>query len=255
MVDFVRGMGSGGGSAPVATPLSYITAPTTGDAYVAPAGFGVGSNDFIVAVWWRPSVVIGDMGNQYPVIHARTGASGNGYSFFWNYNVATMVMADGTGADMGGTFGSALYWGGEPGYPQERDALFVARVTGGAGTARLRYYLNGAQLFNNPAADPGVIAGTAPLTLAGTIAGGPMVGGIAGAAYMDGTLTDGVLSTWMLGCLEEGGVVLGAPAWDGLWSTKLTGLPGIMFPDSSLNGNDLARVGAPSSQTRDLRLA
>lgn len=238
-------------------PVTYVTTPTTADSYAASAGFGIGSNDFIAACWYRPAEDIYPSSTVRPIFRARGTGLTDGWTFNWNFGVAQALVNSTTGPDLGGNFGGSVFWGGEPTYLQERDALIVFRVTGGggAGTTRLRVYINMALVFDVTPGYTGVTPGTAPFTLGGVLSfGDAMSGGVAGGAYLNGTVTDAALTTWMKACLDAGGVLIGAIAWNGLWSTR-GAAPGATWTDETGNGNHLTRAGSTGTATRVLRIA
>ncbi len=251
--DAVWEASGGGGSIMV----DYVTFPLTTAAYAAAAGFGIGSNDYLVGLWYRGAASLADTSTVRPIIEARTSdaPTADGWRLWWNFGVLSILVATTAGTEAGGNFGSSIFYGGSPGYIQERDGLILVRVTGGAGTARIRVYMNMALIFDANAPSAGITPGLSPLTIGGALSfGSAMSGGVQGAAYFDGTFTDEQVETWMMDCMDAGGVVQGALAWDGLWST-LPGMPAATWTDETGNGNDLTLAGAPSTMERTLRLA
>lgn len=226
---------------------NYVTTPTIGDFYQAAAGNGDGGADFLVAVWQRdvgPDIL--SPGQRYHI------ASGGKWEIFWNFGVLGYTFIDGTGANtinLGATaaFANNIF------YVIERDNLLMLRVTGGAGTATIRGYSNGVQFFSNLAANPGVGAGTAGLKLGGQGAfGAAFRGGVQGAAYLDGTVTDAQIRDFTEACFRAGGIVDGGIAWTSLYDQ--TTAPGATWVDQQGVAN-LTRNGTPGSIRRQTRIA
>lgn len=225
--------------------VSYITTPTISDHYQAAAGNGDGSANFLVAVWAR------DFGpTQIDATPARYHiASGGKWEIFWNFGVLAFAFTDGTSTNTINIGVSNIFT--SVSYMLERDALFMLRVTGGAGTATIQGIVNGGILVSQAAANAGVGAGTDGLQLGGQ---GPFGaahrGGIQGAAYLDGTVTNAQLRDFAEACRVAGGIVPGGIAWDSLYDHSTP--PGATWVDT-IGSADLTRSGTPGAATRQLR--
>lgn len=152
-------------------------------------------------------------------------------------------------------FGGADLWGASELRDKEQDVLAVMRVTGGAGTALLRVYLNAraTSTVGYTASNPGITPSAGALRLAG----GTGLYMTESVAYLDGTLTDAQLFAWMEACIEAGGIVAGAVSWDVYVNAMLP--PGAnvagRWDDQSGNGNHFTASGAPEETSRRRRMA
>lgn len=242
---WIEGGGGGGGGGP--PTVTYVTTPTISDFYQAASGNGDGSADFLVAVWAR------DLGptriGATPARHHI--ASGGKWEIFWNFGVLGFSFIDGT-ADNTINLGTSDIFTNLS-YMLERDALFMLRVTGGGGTATIEGFINGGRAFSQAAANAGIGAGTAGLKLGGQGAfGATHKGGIQGAAYLDGTVTDSQIAAFTEACFVAGGIVAGGISWDSLYDHSAA--PGATWADT-IGSADLTRNGSPGAVTRQLRLA
>jgi len=227
--------------------IEYVTTPGVSDYYQASSGNGDGSADFVVAVWQRdigPALI--SSGSRYHI------ASGGKWEFAWNYGVLSYVFIDGTSANTI-NLGSTAAFANNVFYVVERDTLLMLRVTGGAGTATIRGYANGVELFSQAAANSGVGAGTDGLKLGGQGGfGAAFRGGIQGAAYLDGTVTDAQIQDFTEACLQARGIVAGGIAWTSRYDHST--VPGATWVDQE-GVADLTRNGSPGSISRQMRIA
>lgn len=247
-----QSVGSAGGSSP--TSITYLTCSTGGDKYSASGLFGNGSADFVFAVWYRPIAPITN--TVYNIASARNGS--NGWRIALNFGGVQVVMADGAGANFGpDNMGGSIYYS-NLGYIQERDALILMRVYSAtaANTGSMHVYINGAYLLEGIAAGNGVTPGTVPLTLGGDVGfGNTMIGGIQGAAYYSGTVTDLQIKDFMISSMDAGRIVPANISWNGLWSiTGSAGIGSVLF-DQTGNGNHLVATGTMGNMQRVIRLA
>lgn len=225
----------------------YVTTPTIADFYQAAAGNGDGGPDFFVAVWQRdigPSLL--SSGARYHI------ASGGKWELYWNFGSLAYEFIDGTGANTINLGASAVFCNNLA-QVVERDVLLALRVTGGGGTATIRGYANGVELFSTSAANPGVGAGTAGLKLGGQGAfGSAFRGGVQGAVYLDGTVTDAEIRDFTEACFVAGGIVEGGIAWTSRYDQ--TTAPAATWVDQE-GVADLTRNGAPGSISRQVRIS
>ncbi len=234
---------------PASNEVSYFTTPTINDGYECSTAFGRGSANFVFAVWYRYVALDMTAPDSSGIAGAGNNPGTNGYDLAWTFGVLRCA-----GNDSPFNVGDFEFYGSQSNtYAAERDVLLVLRVTA---DRRASLYAN-AQRIGSTVGAVAIAVGAAPLRLGGqsrAASGNAMEGGIQGAAYVDGTFTDAQLRAWMLACMDAGGVIAGALAWDGGWS-HLDSTPGATWTDFTGNGNDLTRIGATGSMTRTLRLA
>ena len=227
-------------------PIDYVTTPTSSDYYSAGVGVADGSADFVVAIWQRDlGIAELSTGSRYSIAH------GGKWEIFWNFGSLSFAFTDATGVNEINQGASAFY--SQLSYVTERDALLMLRVTGGAGTATIRGYVNGVQSVSSLAANPGVGSSTDGIQLGGINGfGAAFRGGIQGAAYLDGTITDDEILAHAEACRVANGLVAGGITWDNLWDHSA--VPGASWV-ATVGSDNLTRTGTTGAASRQLRLA